>query len=295
VQLCRCASELPAFRFTFAKHVLESIWLLEKVYGVTSIAAVYGLIADADPTIRMLAVLATRHFLTKTPPARGDEIRVPPVCPLERIDNPSMFAFEECTGILHNLLYLLGENMQPDAQRVALDCLEVLTTEVKAQQELLEILQSGERPVAAGLLQIVQDMCHKQAKVATPVPAQAPAAPDGPCEAEVVAYRADGELLTFKKQENCSGSSLGNGVFEWSRTMQEEYLVSGNYSTGDGCLELIISTMHSRSEGAEDFEEMEVLGTGLIVAGFVQNEDVLEIGPSDQLPESYPIQLQKDA
>jgi len=293
VQLCRCASELPAFRFTFAKHVLESIWLLEKVYGVTSIAAVYGLIADEDPNIRVLAVLATRHFLTKMPPARGDEIRVPPVCPLERIDSPSMFAFEECTGILHNLLFLLGELMPQDAQGVALDCLEVLTAEVKAQQELLEILQSGERPVAAGLLQIVEGMCHKEAKPteSTPVP-QAPAAPDGPCAEEVVAYRADGELLSFTKQENCSGSTLGNGVFEWNR--QEEYLVSGSYSTGDGCLELIIGAMHGRSEGQEDFQEMEIAGTGLIVAGIVQGEDVLEIGPSDQWPDAQPIQFQKD-
>jgi len=162
VQLCRCASELPAFRFTFAKHVLKSIWLLEKVYGVTSIAAVYGLLADEDPNIRILAVHATRHFLTKLPPARGDEIRVPPVCPLERIDQPAMFAIEECTGILHNLLFLLGEDMPRDAQGPALDCLEVLTEELKAQEELLEVLKSGERPVAASLQQAVEAMCHKK-------------------------------------------------------------------------------------------------------------------------------------
>merc|ERR1711904_747493 len=156
VQLCRCASELPAFRFSFAKHVLKSIWLLEKVYGVTSIAAVH----------------ATRHFLTKTPPARGDEIRVPPVCPLERIDKPSMFAIEECTGILHNLLFLLGEDMPQDAQGPALDCLEVLTQEVKAQQELLEVIQSGERPVAVALESTVLDMCQKEVQTEVPEPAQ---------------------------------------------------------------------------------------------------------------------------
>merc|ERR1711904_736523 len=159
VQLCRCASELPAFRFTFAKHVLKSIWLLEKVYGVTSIAAVYCLMADQDPNIRIQAVHATRHFLQTMPPSRGDEIRVPPVCPLERIDNPRMFAIEECTGILHNLLFLLGEEMPQDAQGPALDCLEELTKEVKAKQELLEVLQSGERPVAAYLLETVEAMC----------------------------------------------------------------------------------------------------------------------------------------
>jgi hypothetical protein len=293
VQLCRCASELPAFRFTFAKHVLESIWLLEKIYGVTSIAAVYGLIADVDPRIRILAVLATRHFLTKTPPARGDEIRVPPVCPLERIDSPAMFAFEECTGILHNLLYLLGESMPQDAQGAALDCLEVLTSEVKAQQELLEVLQSGERPVAAGLLPMVQGMCQKKAKVAEPKAAPAPAA-EGPCEAEVLAYRAEGELLKFEKQENCAGSSLGSGVFEWNR--QEEHLVSGSYSVdaGNGIVEMIISTIHYRGDGQDDFQEIEPTGNGLMVASFAETEDVLEIGPCDQWPDLQSIRLQKD-
>jgi len=300
-QLCRCASELPAFRFTFAKHVLKSIWLLEKVYGVTSIAAVYGLLVDEDPNIRIHAVHATLHFLTKRPPARGDEIRVPPVCPLERIDSPSMFAVEECTGILHNLLFLLGDMMPQDAQGPALDCLEVLTNELKAQQELLEVLQSGERPVEASLRQVVEDMCQKEVKPAggraeAEADADAGAAP-GPCEVETFAYRAEGELLNLEKNETCSGSKLGNGVFEWTREFrdaQEEYLVAGTYRTGDGCLELATATVHFRSEGQDDFKEMEVMGQGLIVAGFGESEDVLEIGSSDQWPDAQPIHLKKD-
>merc|ERR1712072_1623566 len=225
VQLCRCASELPAFRFTFAKHVLKSIWLLEKVYGVTSIAAVYGLLADEDPNIRIHAVHATRYFLNKTPPARGDEIRVPPVCPLERIDNPAMFAVEECTGILHNLLFLLGELMPQDAQGPALDCLEVLTNETKAQQELLEVLQSGERPIDPSLGTVVEDMCHKEIK-----PAAAPEAPQAAAQAstegdvEKFAYRAEGELLNLEKKEDCAGSNLGNGAFEWTRNFHDSHL-----------------------------------------------------------------------
>merc|ERR1711904_257655 len=270
VQLCRCASELPAFRFSFAKHVLKSIWLLEKVYGVTSIAAVH----------------ATRHFLTKTPPARGDEIRVPPVCPLERIDSPAMFAIEECTGILHNLLFLLGEDMPQDAQGPALDCLDVLTQEVKAQQELLEVIESGERPVADALYDAVVDMCHKVVKVeAAPEPEEADTAEAGAADT-TFSYRAEGELLKFD-----------GGAFEWTRENNEsgeEYLVSGNYSTGDEGMQLVITTVHYRSEGQEDFSEVEVAGTGLITASFVGSDATVEIGPSEQWPEALPIKLEKE-
>lgn len=294
VQLCRCASELPAFRFSFAKHVLKSIWLLEKVYGVTSIAAVYGLLADEDPNIRIHAVHATRHFLTKTPPARGDEIRVPPVCPLERIDKPSMFAIEECTGILHNLLFLLGEDMPQDAQGPALDCLEVLTQEVKAQQELLEVIQSGERPVAVALESTVLDMCQKEVQTEVPEPAQdeASATAAGPSESGVFSYRVAGELLKFE----------GEG-FEWTRENSEtgeEYLVSGNYKKVDGGIQLIIRTLDKRSEGKEDFQAVEVVGEGVIAASFIGGDSdfasslSLEIGPSEQWPDAALIQLQKE-
>jgi len=286
VQLCRCASELPAFRFHFAKHVLKSIWLLEKVYGVTSIAAVYSLLADENPNIRIHAVHATRHFLTKIPPARGDEIRVPPVCPLERIDSPAMFAIEECTGILHNLLFLLGEDMPQDAQGPALDCLDVLTQEVKAQQELLEVIESGERPVADALYDAVVDMCHKVVKVeAAPEPEEADTAEAGAADT-AFSYRADGELLKFD-----------GGAFEWTRENNEsgeEYLVSGNYSTGDEGMQLVITTVHYRSEGQEDFSEVEVAGTGLITASFVGSDATVEIGPSEQWPEALPIKLEKE-
>jgi len=111
---------------------------------------------------------------------------------------------------------------------------------------------------------------------------------------QVLEYRAHGELLKFEKQENCSGSSLGNGSFDWAREGQEEYLVTGNYSTGDGCMELMISTVHYRAEGQEDFQEVEVTGTGLIIAGFVGGEELLEIAASDQWPDAQTIQLQKD-
>jgi len=295
VQLCRCASELPAFRFTFAKHVLSSIWLLQKVYGVTSIAAIYGLMADSDPNIRIQAVHACRHFLTE-PPVRGDEIRVPPVCPLERIDNPRMFAIEECTGILHNLLFLLGEEMPQDAQGPALDCLEELTKEVKAKQELLEVLQSGERPVAEYLLETVEAMCA----IVEEEPPQEEEAPQdeasGPTVGDVLSYRAEGQLLKLEIKEIVSGSSLCNGSFEWENNeAQEEYLVTGNYEADEGCLKMLIGTVHHRSVGQEDFQEEEVMGAGVITATFVGgSEETLEIGSSEQWPDAQSIQLQKD-
>lgn len=297
VQLCRSASEFPAFRYTFAKHVLKSIWLLEKVYGVTSIAAVYGLILDEDPNIRLQAVHATLYFLSKQPPARGDEIRVPPICPLERMTNPPMFAIEECTGILHNLLFLLAALMPQDAQGPALDCLELLTTQTKAQHELLEILLSGERPIEASLRTVVREMCNKQIK-----PAAAPEAPqaaaqastEGPCDVEKFKYSAPGESLNLEKKENCAGSNLGNGAFQWTRT-EKEYLVAGTYSTGKGCVELTITSVTHMPQGDPDCTEMDILGQGLVVAAFGEGlgEDVLEIGASDQWPEMS-VQLQRE-
>jgi len=245
-------------------------------------------------------VHATRHFLMTMPPSRGDEIRVPPVCPLERIDNPRMFAIEECTGILHNLLFLLGEGMPQDAQGPAMDCLEMLTSEVKAQQELLEVLESGERQVAESLQQVVEDMCiPQQAEEPTsPEEVQAEATPkaSGPFEGDVLPYRAEGELLKLEIKEMSPGSSLGHGAFEWTRQItQEEYLVAGSYSSEGDSLQLTISTVHYRSPGKEDFQESEVLGSGIISAthSLIEGEDLLQIGPNEQWPDAQPIQLQR--
>merc|ERR1719326_2017933 len=62
VQLCRCASELPAFRFAFARHVLMSVWLLEKVYGTTALAAVCPLLKpEEDLEVRSQAAQVMAH------------------------------------------------------------------------------------------------------------------------------------------------------------------------------------------------------------------------------------------
>jgi hypothetical protein len=139
VQLCRCASELPAFRFAFARHTIQSIWLLEKIFGTTALAAVSPLLdPKEDPEMRTQAAHVMEHFLRASPAARGDEIRVPPVSPLKHIDNPPMFAIEECVDILHNLLSLL-----PIARVPALGCLDALTDELKPREELRALLEDG--------------------------------------------------------------------------------------------------------------------------------------------------------
>jgi len=138
VQLCRCASELPAFRFAFARRVLKSIWLLEKVYGTTALAAVSPLLrAEEDNSTRTQAANVMAHFLRQPSPAQGDNIRVPPVTPLDTINQPALFALGECTDALNDLLDLLP--LSPDAA----ECLEIFTNYQKPREALQAILDDG--------------------------------------------------------------------------------------------------------------------------------------------------------
>lgn len=138
VQLCRAASELPAFRFAFARYVLSSIWLLQKVYGTTALAAVSPLLAkEEEQATREQAVHVVAHFLRTHPPARGDEIRVPPVAPLERIEQPALYAMEECVDIVENLLLALAFAHEP-----AMEALGVLLEVEPGHQEIEEFVSN---------------------------------------------------------------------------------------------------------------------------------------------------------
>lgn len=139
VQLARCASELPAFRYAFARHIIASVWLLEKIFGTTSIAAVCPLLEAAEEDdLRTEAAQVILHFLRQEQPGIGDEIRVPPVAPLRHIQNPPMYAIEECTGILYKLVDLIQVAKEP-----AIDCLDALTDAAKPRKELKELLDMG--------------------------------------------------------------------------------------------------------------------------------------------------------
>eukprot|EP00927_Polykrikos_kofoidii_P066540 TRINITY_DN62119_c0_g1_i1.p1 TRINITY_DN62119_c0_g1~~TRINITY_DN62119_c0_g1_i1.p1 ORF type:complete len:516 (-),score=71.17 TRINITY_DN62119_c0_g1_i1:338-1885(-) len=144
VQLCRCASELPAFRFDFARHVLESIWLLEKVFGTTALAAISPLLREEErEDTRTQAAKVMAHFLRAAKPSEGDTIRVPPVAPLIHIQQPSMFALEECVDALHDLIALLEISPEP-----AFDCLDMLTDRPKPRDVLRGILDDGRATIA---------------------------------------------------------------------------------------------------------------------------------------------------
>mmetsp|Transcript_22568 Transcript_22568/g.59602 ORF Transcript_22568/g.59602 Transcript_22568/m.59602 type:complete len:519 (-) Transcript_22568:52-1608(-) len=140
VQLVRGASELPAFRFAFARRVLSSIWLLEKVYGTTALAAISPLLGPKeDAGTRTQAAKVTGHFLAlKGEAQKGDDIRVPPVSPLESIEEPALYAMAECVDILHNLLEILEVSRAP-----ALLCLDILTNFNRPREELRRVLASG--------------------------------------------------------------------------------------------------------------------------------------------------------
>lgn len=140
VQLCRSASELPAFRFAFARHVLTSIWLLEKVYGTAALAAISPLLGPKeDLATRKQACEVALHFLTSSTLAHvGDDIRVPPVCPLGHVEIPTAFAFEECMDILHHLVELCDS--APDSAKV---CLKALASRELPKSELSKLLRCG--------------------------------------------------------------------------------------------------------------------------------------------------------
>lgn len=159
VQLCRCASELPAFRYAFALHILRSIWLLEKIFGTTALSAVSPLLSPTvEPDTRAEAARVMAHFLKAEKPAVGDEIRVPPVAPLQYIDDPPMYCIEHCTGVVRSLLMLLEVAREP-----ALECLELLTKAKKAQDELSELLQAGAVPLPPEDLEVLRGVTAKSA------------------------------------------------------------------------------------------------------------------------------------
>eukprot|EP00440_Ansanella_granifera_P034077 gb/GFBE01036966.1/.p1 GENE.gb/GFBE01036966.1/~~gb/GFBE01036966.1/.p1 ORF type:complete len:519 (+),score=121.86 gb/GFBE01036966.1/:1-1557(+) len=140
VQLCRCASELPAFRFAFARHVLKSIWLLEKVFGTAALAAISPLLGPKEAMeTRVQAATVAQHFLTSTNISfNGDDIRVPPVCPLSHVEQPPAFAFEECVDVIHNLV-----EVSEAAEGPAQECLKALTSYEKPRKELAKLVRAG--------------------------------------------------------------------------------------------------------------------------------------------------------
>lgn len=159
VQLARCASELPAFRFALARRIVGSTWLLEKIYGTAALGAISPLLGPEEPLeMRVQAVQVAAHFLSNA--SAGDTIRVPPVCPLENIQDPSTYALEECVDILHNLVFLLEA-----ARRPALQCLEALCKAKRPREELRELVTSGRisvPPTAQAEVQALmqQDLHH---------------------------------------------------------------------------------------------------------------------------------------
>jgi len=163
VQLCRSASELPAFRFTFARHILRSIWLLEKIYGTTSLAAVSPLVGPKEPEeMRVQAVQVMLHFLRPGELSKGDQIRVPPVTPLHHIEEPPMFAIEECVDILHNLIDLL-----PVAERPVLECLDAITEADRPREELRALIASRRITVPQEFKEGVERCLRKDVGAAT--------------------------------------------------------------------------------------------------------------------------------
>jgi len=157
VQLIRASSELPSFRFDFARIILREIWLLEKIWGATALAAVSPLLDPKEEVeTRTQAAHVVSHFLRSPEPEKGDEIRVPPVFG-QMILEPAMFAMEECVSILPNLCHLLGVARDP-----ALECLEALTDAAKPRKELLELVAESRVRIPEDVLPRIQAMLDKK-------------------------------------------------------------------------------------------------------------------------------------
>jgi len=136
VQLVRCASELPAFRFSFARRIVEAKSLLEKIYGTAALAAIGPLLQPKEAlATRTKAAEVTVYFLETQ--SEGDRIKVPPVCPTDNGQSSADFALEECIDIFHNLVSLLHE---PTAKDVAMRCLEALCRSKRPREELAQLL-----------------------------------------------------------------------------------------------------------------------------------------------------------
>jgi len=158
VQLCRGASELPAFRFKFARQIIKSTWLLEKIYGTTALSAVSPLLGPEETNeIRTQAANVTAHFLHQQKVSGGDTIRVPPSPTPDQIQDPTIYAMEECTDILHNLVGLLNIARKP-----ALECLEVMTDEEKALKALQGLVADGKVSVPDAVKFEIDEMLQKE-------------------------------------------------------------------------------------------------------------------------------------
>lgn len=156
VQICRGNCELPSFRFSFARTVLKSIWLLEKVFGTAALAAVSPLLApEENIETRTQAAHVVSYFLRTPTPCLGDLIRVPPV-PESSIVEPAKFAFEECVSIIPNLVSLLDVAREP-----ALDCLDALTDAERPRAELLELVAESRVKVSEDVLPLIRKMLDK--------------------------------------------------------------------------------------------------------------------------------------
>uniref|UniRef100_A0A7S2PBY5 Armadillo repeat-containing protein 8 n=1 Tax=Zooxanthella nutricula TaxID=1333877 RepID=A0A7S2PBY5_9DINO len=137
VQLVRSASELPAFRFAFARRIVESSWLLEKIYGTCALAAISPLLRpEEDLATRRQALQVAAYFLTTK--MDGDLIKVPPVCSLDDNQSPMDFALEDCVDILHDLVGLLQ-----DAREPATMCLKAMCSAARPREELAALVSTG--------------------------------------------------------------------------------------------------------------------------------------------------------
>jgi len=156
VQLCRSASELPAFRFAFARQILRSVWLLDKIFGNTALAAISHLLGqDESVETRTEAASVAAHFLQgDASHALGDVIRVPPVA--SDVSSPANFAAEECTEILHNLVALLEVAQEP-----ALTCLRILTRVEQTREQLKAFIRDGLIVIPANARSLVEGLLLK--------------------------------------------------------------------------------------------------------------------------------------
>lgn len=153
VQLCRAASELPAYRLDFARLVLKSIWLLEKIFGTTALSAVSPLLdPKEDVEVRTQAAHVINHFL-RCEPSLGDDISA---VLGGGIAQPALYAMEHCVSILPNLVHLLDYASDP-----AVSCLDALTDSEKPRQELLELVAESRVTVTKEMLPEVTKLLKK--------------------------------------------------------------------------------------------------------------------------------------
>mmetsp|Transcript_36275 Transcript_36275/g.79199 ORF Transcript_36275/g.79199 Transcript_36275/m.79199 type:complete len:670 (-) Transcript_36275:84-2093(-) len=163
VQTARAAAEHPPFRLAFTEVVIRETWLLKEIFGLTSIQASFPLLTHENFPTANSALDCMSFFLKGGSDTPGDEIRVPPVAPLELLESPAEFAFENCVGLMDVLLGLLV-NFPVEQHDKIFDALSMVAEHDPAWEDLVHVNETRTPMVQQEVFERLFDFMDKLKK-----------------------------------------------------------------------------------------------------------------------------------